>query len=233
MRRRHIDPSTLRLRKTPPRGFAGREVPHRGRIDNAEARPTSHREGETLWAVPTVHANLGDHCTIGCDRWWPIRGRWHEDGDVIGFEQWHWHVDWRFVTGKLREEVLEWMQVRDRKPNAVVPRVITGRDMTIARDAGREPTPVRLAGWPRRQYLRTWLLAKVDEPELTWEGIWPMWEGALAQRYRHARITPGRNARCPHRGVDLSDVEPDEDGVIECPLHGLRWCANTGDQAQA
>ena len=32
---------------------------------------------------------------------------------------------------------------------------------------------------------------------------------------------------CPHRGADLSGIEP-EDGLITCPLHGLRFCAKTG-----
>jgi hypothetical protein len=32
--------------------------------------------------------------------------------------------------------------------------------------------------------------------------------------------------RCPHRGYDLSQVAP-VDGVITCPLHGLRFDAST------
>lgn len=31
---------------------------------------------------------------------------------------------------------------------------------------------------------------------------------------------------CPHRGFDLSTVEP-VDGVLTCPLHGLQFCAKT------
>lgn len=30
-----------------------------------------------------------------------------------------------------------------------------------------------------------------------------------------------KNDRCPHRGYDLSNVEPDENGVRRCPMHGL------------
>lgn len=29
--------------------------------------------------------------------------------------------------------------------------------------------------------------------------------------------------KCPHRGFDLSGVEPDEDGIITCPLHSLQF----------
>jgi len=31
------------------------------------------------------------------------------------------------------------------------------------------------------------------------------------------------NGKCPHRGFDLSNEKPDENGVITCPLHGLRF----------
>lgn len=34
------------------------------------------------------------------------------------------------------------------------------------------------------------------------------------------------NGKCPHRGYDLSQVEP-VNGIITCPLHGLQFDANT------
>ena len=33
---------------------------------------------------------------------------------------------------------------------------------------------------------------------------------------------------CPHRGLDLGIMAPDKDGVITCPLHGVRVNAETG-----
>ncbi|MDE0360662.1 MAG: Rieske 2Fe-2S domain-containing protein [Rhodospirillaceae bacterium] len=57
----------------------------------------------------------------------------------------------------------------------------------------------------------------------------PYWLPALAKAHRNARITP--EGTCPHQGADLSDVRPDEQGIITCPLHGLRWQAETGAAA--
>jgi len=33
--------------------------------------------------------------------------------------------------------------------------------------------------------------------------------------------------KCPHRGFDLSNIQPDENGIITCPLHSLKF--NTKD----
>lgn len=32
-----------------------------------------------------------------------------------------------------------------------------------------------------------------------------------------------RNGKCPHRGYDLTKEHPDADGVVTCPLHGLKF----------
>lgn len=29
--------------------------------------------------------------------------------------------------------------------------------------------------------------------------------------------------KCPHRGYDISQVSPDKNGIITCPLHGLKF----------
>lgn len=42
-------------------------------------------------------------------------------------------------------------------------------------------------------------------------------------KLKHRCIHKGK---CPHRGYDLSGIEP-ADGVIRCPLHGLRFDSNT------
>ena len=46
---------------------------------------------------------------------------------------------------------------------------------------------------------------------------------------RNMRMQPG--GRCPHRGTPLNAVAPDENGVIHCPAHGLKWLATTGEMA--
>lgn len=39
-------------------------------------------------------------------------------------------------------------------------------------------------------------------------------------KLKHNCIHKGK---CPHRGFDLNNVKPDKDGVITCPLHGLKF----------
>lgn len=36
-----------------------------------------------------------------------------------------------------------------------------------------------------------------------------------------------KNGKCPHRGYDLSQVEPTPEGVLICPLHSLKFNAVT------
>lgn len=33
-------------------------------------------------------------------RWLPIIGPLHEDAEIVKFEYLHWHIDWRFVSGR-------------------------------------------------------------------------------------------------------------------------------------
>ena len=39
-------------------------------------------------------------------------------------------------------------------------------------------------------------------------------------KLKHKCIHKGK---CPHRGFDLTNIAPDKDGVITCPLHGLKF----------
>ena len=50
----------------------------------------------------------------------------------------------------------------------------------------------------------------------------------LEQQYKGLRV---ENGRCPHQGIDLRGIEPDAQGFVRCPGHGLRWCPKTGEMA--
>lgn len=43
-------------------------------------------------------------------------------------------------------------------------------------------------------------------------------------KLKHDCIYKGK---CPHRGMDLSQVTPDENGIITCPLHSLKFDSRT------
>ena len=45
----------------------------------------------------------------------------------------------------------------------------------------------------------------------------------LGQRWQ------GPRRICPHRGAALEGIEPGDDGLVLCPLHGLRFAPQTGE----
>lgn len=47
----------------------------------------------------------------------------------------------------------------------------------------------------------------------------------LESAYAGERLKPG--LACPHKGAPLQGLEV-HDGCVTCPLHGLRWCVETG-----
>lgn len=48
-------------------------------------------------------------------------------------------------------------------------------------------------------------------------------------RIKHSRLKHDcmKNGKCPHRGMDLTGIKPDINGVITCPLHSLKFDAKT------
>lgn len=51
------------------------------------------------------------------------------------------------------------------------------------------------------------------------------WLPDLEAAYQDRRL--GEDWICPHRGASLRG-QPVHEGVVVCPLHGLRWCVETG-----
>ena len=56
----------------------------------------------------------------------------------------------------------------------------------------------------------------------------PPWLPELEHRYRHASAKRQDGSLvCPHKQTPLDNLGT-YDGCVECPLHGLRWDADTG-----
>ena len=51
------------------------------------------------------------------------------------------------------------------------------------------------------------------------------WLPDLEAAHAGRRLKPG--LVCPHRGASLEGIQP-VDGVVTCPLDGLKWCVETG-----
>ena len=55
------------------------------------------------------------------------------------------------------------------------------------------------------------------------------WLAQLHEAYAEHQLLEGADGRvCPHRGTSLAGLEPDGEGCVTCPLHGLRWDVGTG-----
>lgn len=48
-------------------------------------------------------------------------------------------------------------------------------------------------------------------------------------KIKHKCIYRGK---CGHRGYDLTNVQPDENNIIKCPLHGLKYHKDTGEMIE-
>ena len=157
--------------------------------------------------------------------WLPVIGSIHSDPEHVQADFPHVHVDYRFLTPETREELLKQM----------------AEQHLIFKIHPVHATPISSI-WPEHLDAPIQL---TDEgldtiPENTWMAIQPHaymgpypeypehivhWLRQLSAAYANHTLV---DALCPHQGTDLSGIDPDQHGVITCPLHGLKWSARTG-----
>ena len=182
-------------------------------------------------------------------RWWPVLGPAHSDREHIGFPTRHLHIDNRFLKDA---EILEirtfdtgllgmplepaLMVLTDAAPENWDPKDPRNFILTPAIRSYRKAEIVfkglPLASLPSREYpaenymrtMRRKMRRESGDPDRD-----PNWLPILRKAFEQSRLLPGMI--CPHRGADLSGIGPDENGIITCPLHRLRWRANTGHAA--
>lgn len=148
-----------------------------------------------------------NHPLEGAGReWWPVWGPKHNDTEFFDFTHQHYHVDPRFLTKRL------W------------------RHFGIFRDsiADVQATPLNhasLSDGPPKPVLRRMRCRLVHSE-------WYFDDSKIIVKMNNAyagqQCAKGkRGFVCPHKLFPLGSVEP-RDGVISCPLHGLRIDATTG-----
>lgn len=171
------------------------------------------------YLVPTVnHKWLGDRF-----RPWPVFLPLHRDAEFFDFADEHYHIDPRFVGKR------DWDQIGRGWGGKV-------RDERKAFQKC-QATPVA-----RHRYGP----GAVDLPPIVWrtlvckrpEAIYSYSDKRpVLELNDHFRGQACKAAHagwvCPHQGFPLGSITPDSDGVITCPLHGLRIVAATGEVAQA
>lgn len=105
----------------------------------------------------------------------------------------HYHLDYRFIKHK--------------KDNNF-PSIINKHSYHIF---GSEIRPLKNFG-----KLEYHILPVINEE---FSGITPL-KMISKSKLKHKCIYKGK---CPHRGYDLSQVEPNKEGIVVCPLHGLKF----------
>lgn len=159
----------------------------------------------TRYLVPTVL-----YPWFGKLEAWPVMGPKHTDAEHVGFHPEHYHVDVRFLSeAQVRriERLSHFMSIE----TIVASSPLAARDAAGAMHTHPDPVTKRLTcrrgdhGYP--------LYGARSQQGLR----------RLAEAYGGRKC--GRNADgalvCPHKGFVLSSLQPDEQGRVVCPLHGL------------
>lgn len=163
-----------------------------------------------FYMVPAVH-----FVWCGIEAWWPVLGPLHTDREFFNFSSPHYHVDARFVRKDLAKRASDSMHRNG----------IAAQTQRSPLSRNRVPDAVDVP--TGRPALRRMKCQMAEVPYL-----FAHQEAVIALRKHHGdghskqpaepiKRADGR-LLCPHRKVDLSTFEPDADGIVTCPLHGLR-----------
>lgn len=155
--------------------------------------------------------------------WVPIIGPKHDDEGPVNFPYNHYHIDWRFIYGladykrDIRGDSItgyEFARVICLPGNGISEYSIHASGLEIeyktrkcARVYGGDYNfPVSTANGEVR-FLKT-----------------------LEKEFKGCKLKAGHI--CPHKGINLSSIAPDENGLIVCPGHGLAFNSKTLTQTK-
>lgn len=172
------------------------------RIDQLSAAPVVGK----FYLVPAI---LWSWRLVGHpSHWWPVMGPKHDDTEFFNFPAKHYHVDPRFLTARLLVDLGE--SKFGSKQQTVLGSPLNSRDMP---DGPEPPT------WRKMKCTASAILYPFGETEQV-KAINQHWAGQQCDRSKYGWI-------CPHRNVQLGSIAA-IDGVITCPLHGMRIDAASG-----
>lgn len=179
------------------------------RVDRMTEAPVVGR----WYMVPTVKATWNSEIKD-----WPVVGRIHNDMQFFNFPYKHYHVDGRFLTRRQQIAAagfLEPGRLRER-----LARVCMGAPLQT-NDIGCNPGGLPM---PALMKKKCTIAAIIPGTDVTKSPNWLAMAAHFAGRQcRHGK----RGFICPHQGAALGAVAA-IDGVITCPLHGLRIDAASG-----
>jgi hypothetical protein len=153
-----------------------------------------------FYLVPTIAAKWCGKFAV-----WPVIGPMHDDREIFNFELDHYHVDARFLPRRFRHPELAFSHPLHR-------------GWPYTDDAAPLPSPT----------LRRRLCALAHLGFEVPYGVNPAPWKELCRAFAGQQCTAGKGGWiCPHRKASLGSIQA-VDGIITCPLHGLRIDAATG-----
>lgn len=145
--------------------------------------------------------------------WWPVLLPLHRDTELTpAAKHPHWHIDWRFVSTMRYLRAAAFCGMYLKHPLAY------GIFLETVKTAEQFLNVAPASSLRERS-----LICRRDFPFPF--PVVPEWFRPLAKFHRKLDAC----MKCPHRGIDLSTVRPDDHGILTCPGHGLRWYAATGE----
>lgn len=168
------------------------------------------------YLVPTVtYPWLGDRP----DRFkaWPVFLPKHNDADHLKFVHQHYHVDPRFLT-----------KAQTRYAGTYYWHEHTGGGDVSEAEATAQRAPLFARGYPVHPPV-VWLPRRCYRANVTYHyGDEPKIESMRAH-YAGRQCAKSRGGwLCPHKRFPLGSLQPDQNGVVTCPLHGLQIDMSTG-----
>lgn len=128
----------------------------------------------------------------------------HEDSKLLNFPFWHYHVDFRFFTDNALNKY--WENISLIRMDLVEIKKELFNSIQILLTQENTPDYSRIV-WRDMMYQRHLPNSTVS--------LRP-----LEEAFKNYKL---KCLKCPHKGVNLSDRIPDENGIITCPSHGLRF----------
>jgi hypothetical protein len=174
------------------------------------------------YLVPTVHY-VWLH---GSRRAWPVYLPKHDDQEHLNFPFPHYHVDPRFLNKRdtrfaAQSSVGALTSVREGEVVSLAERTTQARPLVRTTGAWSladiDPHPPIV--WAAKRCFRPAVgYRAAHEPTIV--GMHAAYQGQQCRRVRSGWI-------CPHKRFPLGSLEP-VDGVVTCPLHGLRVRVSDG-----
>lgn len=159
--------------------------------------------GQT-YKVPCMH-----YPYFGRTDWWPVLGPAHKDKAFLNFDHLHVHIDGRFLSARQRR-FLAWKETRGGRN---LEKLLGSAPLNHADFQLPEPQVRRRKCW----------IAEIGYPYHDKPQIKKIVEHFAGRQCAMSE----RGWVCPHQATPLGSIKP-IDGVLTCPLHGLRIDAKSG-----